>query len=81
MIVYRNNKKGFQLDVERSKIDIIIGKAFKEKLSKEDPEKAKNLIRKIIKNTYRTLMTRGIKGSYVWAEDPETNAWLKTISV
>lgn len=31
----------------------------------------------IIKNTYRTLMTRGQKGCYVYSPDPETNAYLK----
>lgn len=29
----------------------------------------------IIKNTYRTLMTRGIKGCYLYCTDPETNAY------
>lgn len=31
----------------------------------------------IIKNTYRTLMTRGQKGCYVYSRDPETNAYLQ----
>ena len=31
----------------------------------------------IIKNTYRTLMTRGQKGCYVYSVDPETNEFLK----
>jgi hypothetical protein len=31
----------------------------------------------IIKNTYRTLMTRGQKGCYIYSVDPETNAYLK----
>lgn len=29
----------------------------------------------IIKNTYRTLMTRGLKGCLVWSEDEETRAY------
>jgi DUF2075 family protein len=29
----------------------------------------------IIKNTYRTLMTRGTKGCYVYSTDPETNRY------
>lgn len=33
----------------------------------------------IIKNTYRTLMTRGLKGCYVFCTDKETNAWFKQI--
>ncbi len=59
----------------RSRMDSSI-KGYK-KMLKENPEKAKDLIRRIIKNTYRTLMTRGIKGCYIWAEDEETNEWLK----
>lgn len=31
----------------------------------------------IIKNTYRTLMTRGMKGCYVYCTDQETREWLK----
>lgn len=31
----------------------------------------------IIKNTYRTLMTRGMKGCYVFSTDPETNLYLQ----
>jgi DUF2075 family protein len=34
----------------------------------------------IIKNTYRTLMTRGMKGCYVWSSDEETLGWMKTIN-
>ncbi|MFC3284780.1 DNA/RNA helicase domain-containing protein [Litchfieldella rifensis] len=41
-------------------------------LLKEEPERAKALADQIIKNTYRTLMTRGQKGCYVYATDPET---------
>ncbi|MFM2221052.1 MAG: hypothetical protein RLZZ553_800 [Verrucomicrobiota bacterium] len=32
----------------------------------------------IIKNTYRTLMTRGTKGCYVYSTDQETNRYLQT---
>jgi DUF2075 family protein len=32
----------------------------------------------IIKNTYRTLMTRGMKGCYVYSTDLETNLYLQT---
>jgi DUF2075 family protein len=63
---------------KRSKMDSSI-KGYKKLLS-EKPEEAKELIRKIIKNTYRTLMTRGIKGCFVWAQDEETRAWLKGIN-
>lgn len=33
--------------------------------------------RGIIKNTYRTLVTRGMEGCYVWGEDEELRVYLK----
>jgi DUF2075 family protein len=59
----------------RAKTDTSI-KGYKTML-KTDPEKAKELIRGIIKNTYRTLMTRGMKGCYVWCEDEGLREYLK----
>ncbi len=47
------------------------------KLSKEDPVRAQQLADEIIKNTYRTLMTRGMKGCYVYATDPGLRDYLK----
>ncbi|NTU73783.1 DUF2075 domain-containing protein [Candidatus Roizmanbacteria bacterium] len=47
------------------------------KLFKEDSAKAKAAADMIIKNTYRTLMTRGMKGCYVYSTDPETQMYLK----
>lgn len=44
---------------------------------KTDPEKAKQLADRIIKNTYRTLMTRGMKGCYIYCTDPETQKYFK----
>lgn len=55
----------------RSKHDSSI-KGFK-KLYEENPVSARRQADLIIKNTYRTLMTRGMKGCYVWAADEETN--------
>jgi DUF2075 family protein/DNA replication protein DnaC len=60
---------------KRSNMDSSI-KGYK-KIFKEDAERANTLAKSIIRNTYRTLMTRGIKGCYVWAVDKETNEWLK----
>lgn len=45
-------------------------------LMKQDPEEARALTDLIIKNTYRTLMTRGMKGCFVWSADEETREWL-----
>lgn len=44
---------------------------------KENPEEALELADKIIKNTYRTLMSRGQKGCYVYCVDKELEAYLK----
>lgn len=47
------------------------------KLLKENPELAKQKAEAIIKNTYRTLMTRGMKGCYVYFVDKETGNYFK----
>ncbi len=39
------------------------------KLAKDDPARARELADRIVKNTYRTLMTRGLKGCYVYCVD------------
>lgn len=60
---------------KRAKTDSSI-KGLK-KMSKEDPERAQRLADEIIKNTYRTLMTRGMKGCYVYATDQGLREYLK----
>ena len=47
------------------------------KMMKENPEEAKEQLDLIIKNTYRTLMTRGMKGCYIYCTDEETREWFK----
>ena len=51
-------------------------------LLKNNPQQGHKMSELIIKNTYRTLMTRGMKGCYVWSCDDETLQWLtqRTIS-
>lgn len=44
---------------------------------KENPDYWKPLLKTIIKNTYRTLMTRGMKGCYIYCSDPETSNYFK----
>jgi DUF2075 family protein len=44
-------------------------------LLREEPEYAKQRADTIIKNTYRTLMTRGQKGCYIYCTDPETQEY------
>ena len=41
------------------------------KLYAENPNEAKRRADEIIKNTYRTLLTRGMKGCYVYCEDEQ----------
>lgn len=42
-----------------------------------EPEYWKPLLKTIIKNTYRTLMTRGMKGCYIYCTDSETADYFK----
>lgn len=46
-------------------------------MAKNDPEKADAVADEIIKNTYRTLMTRGMKGCYVYCTDKNLSEYLK----
>lgn len=46
-------------------------------LAKDNPEKANQIAEEIIKNTYRTLMTRGMKGCYVYCTDKKLAEYLK----
>ncbi|ASC67298.1 AAA family ATPase [Achromobacter denitrificans] len=48
------------------------------KMMREDPERARELGDLIIKNTYRTLMTRGMKGCYVYCTDKALADYLRS---
>lgn len=60
---------------KRSKMDSSI-KGYKKDF-KINPIAAAKKADKIIKNTYRTLMTRGMKGCYVYFTDKETERYFK----
>lgn len=47
------------------------------KLYKENPELANKRADEIIKNTYRTLLTRGMKGCYIYCTDKGMEEYLK----
>ena len=49
------------------------------KRMKEDPARANAELDLIIKNTYRTLMTRGMKGCYIFSDDEETRDWFRGV--
>ncbi len=46
-------------------------------LYKKEPEKAVKVADEIIKNTYRTLMTRGMKGCYIYCVDEDLQEYFK----
>jgi DUF2075 family protein len=47
------------------------------KLNRENPEKAKVIADEIIKNTYRTLITRGMKGCYIYCTDADLREYIR----
>jgi len=59
----------------RSKNDSSI-KGYKARM-KVQPKETMELVDDIIKNTYRTLMTRGMKGCYVYCVDEETREYFE----
>ena len=46
-------------------------------LAKRDPERASRIADELIRNTYRVLMTRGMKGCYVFCTDPALAEWFR----
>jgi len=48
------------------------------KLLRENPEEAIRMGELIVKNTYRTLMTRGLKGCSLFCTDEETNRYFRS---
>ncbi len=46
-------------------------------LLRTHPDQAKQKAEQIIKNTYRTLMTRGMKGCYIYCTDTETGDYFR----
>ena len=60
---------------ERAKTDQSIKGIYK--MFQKDFQKAEKLADEIIKNTYRTLLTRGQKGCYIYCEDKLLSEYLK----
>lgn len=48
------------------------------KIEKENKEEADRIADEIIKNTYRTLLTRGMKGCYIYCVDTKLSAFLRS---
>lgn len=73
-LIVRNGKVITQIEHRPSEDKSVQGwKA----LLKENPGETKRRLEAIVKNTYRTLMTRGQKGCYLYCTDPETNEYFK----
>ena len=60
---------------ERAKTDQSIKGIYK--MARQDFEKAEKVADEIIKNTYRTLMTRGQKGCYIYCTNKNLAEYLK----
>ena len=73
-IRYENNQIVTDFN-ERARTDQSL-KGIK-KMHAEDKEKALEEADTIIKNTYRTLMTRGMKGCYIYCEDVYLEQYFK----
>jgi len=73
-LIVRNNQVQTHPE-KRSKQDRSI-RGYKTDL-KIDPQGALGKVDTIIRNTYRTLMTRGMKGCYIYCTDPETTRYFR----
>lgn len=62
---------------KRAKTDASL-KWYKQAMKTSEVE-TKAFVKSLIKNTYRTLMTRGMKGCYVYCTDAETRKYLKNM--
>ena len=74
-LVYRDGM--VQVDVSRRARSDKTIKGLK-KIRGEDPARAQALGDAIVKNTYRTLMTRGMKGCYVYCADAALRDFLRS---
>ena len=72
---YENDKVVTDV-TERAKTDQSIKGIYK--MFQQDFQKAEKLADEIIKNTYRTLLTRGQKGCYIYCEDKLLSEYLKS---
>lgn len=76
-IVIRNGELVVQPD-QRARTDQSL-KGYRNAL-RENSEVARLKAEAIIKNTYKTLMSRGQKGCYIYSTDPETNTYFSELA-
>ena len=74
-LVYRNGRIVVDATKRASSDQSVKGL---KKMLKDDPKRARALADTIVKNTYRTLMTRGMKGCYVYCTDAPLAAYLRS---
>ena len=48
------------------------------KMMNEDPGEAQEIVDEVVKNTYRTLLSRGLKGCYIYCCDDQLQDYLRT---
>ncbi len=77
-LVVRNGKVVIDAGQRSSKDSSIRG--YK-KMLKADPERAHAMADRVVKNTYRTLMTRGQKGCFLFCVDAETQEYFKRLAI
>jgi len=71
---YRNNEIVVDYEERASTDRSLFGI---KKMFREEPEKAEEKVEEIIKNTYRTLMSRGMKGCYIYCCDEQLQEHLR----
>ena len=74
-LVYRNGQVVTDVTKRASSDQSVRGL---KKMMKVDPESGGALADRIVKNTYRTLMTRGMKGCFVYCADAPLAAYLRS---
>ena len=74
-LIYKNDKIVTDF-TKRARTDQSL-KGIKKRY-KENPEEANKIADEIIKNTYRTLLTRGQKGCYIYCEDKNLTKYIKS---
>lgn len=74
-LIVRNGKVGTRPEARAGSDRSIRG--YK-RLLQEEPVAGAERIDRIIKNTYRTLLTRGMRGCYVYCTEPETRDYLRS---
>jgi len=75
-IIVRNGK--VMVDPSKRASSDMSVRGYKKLLQENRPHMQETLSA-IIKNTYRTLMTRGMKGCYIYCVDPETQEYFRNL--